>query len=104
MRLELVPELEYGQPRHNWVADHGTLRLDAGRPRKVYDEMAFAATLAPGHMLVLASLPNRPGSLGHSFFTESAGGRLEQKLLILRLSQTQHDDLFAHQEIPPAQQ
>ena len=47
-------------------------------------------------MLVLTSLPNRQGSLGHHFFTET-NGRLEQKLLIIRLSQTQHDGLF----VPP---
>ncbi len=46
-------------------------------------------------MLVLSSLSNRPGSLGHHFFTEKQNeGRLEQKLLIIRLAQTQHDGLF----------
>ena len=38
-------------------------------------------------------MPNRPGSLGHHFFTERQD-RPEQKLLIIRLSQTQHDGLF----------
>ena len=52
-----------------------------------------SATLPPGAMLVLGSLSSRPGSLGHHFFTEN-DGRLEQKLLVVRLAQTQHDDLF----------
>jgi hypothetical protein len=55
--------------------------------------MAITAELAPGSMLILSSLANRPGSLGHHFFTESEP-RLEQKLLIVRLAQTQHDGLF----------
>ena len=48
-------------------------------------------------MLIVSSLPNRPGSVGHYFFTENEA-RLEQKLLIVRLAQTQHDGLFSPPE------
>jgi hypothetical protein len=51
-------------------------------------------------MLILSSLPNLPGSLGHHFFTES-DGQLRQKLLILRLAQTQQDDLFRPPDVLP---
>ena len=44
-------------------------------------------------MLVLSCLPDRPGSLGHYFFTEGEDNRLKQKVLVLRLCQTQHNDL-----------
>lgn len=94
VRLELVPELHHGDVRRRYVGQQGMLRLEAGKPRRVFEEMAFSATLAPGDMLLLSSLPNRPGSLGHHFLTEE-DGQLEQKLLVLRLSQTQHDDLFS---------
>ncbi len=93
VRLELVPELHHDQPRQRWVGNQGMFHLDASRPKRVFDDMTMSADLAPGAMLVLSSLPNRPGSLGHHFFTEN-GERLEQKLLIVRLSQTQHDGLF----------
>ena len=93
VRLELVPELHYGQPRQRWVAGQGMMRLETGRSRQVYDDMAMTTELAPGAMLILSSLPNRQGSLGHHFFTDD-GERLEQKLLVIRLSQTQHDALF----------
>ena len=46
-------------------------------------------------MLVLTCLPDRPGSLGHRFFTHECAGQAEQKLLVIRLSQTQHDGLFS---------
>ncbi len=97
VRLELVPELHHDQPQQRWVGDHGVLRLDASRPRQVYDDMTIKADLAPGAMLILSSLPNRQGSLGHYFFTENSA-RLEQKLLIVRLSQTQHDGLLQSSE------
>jgi len=93
-RLQLVPELHHDQPRARWdVGNQGVLRLESSRPREVYDDMTIAADLPRGAMLILSSLPNRPGSLGHYFLTQN-DGRLEQKLLIVRLSQTQHDGLF----------
>ncbi len=93
VRLQLVPELYHDQIRQRWVGSQGMLRLDASRPKQVYEEMTLSADLEPGGMLILASLPNRPGSLGHYFFTEK-DARLEQKLLIIRLAQTQNDGLF----------
>ncbi len=97
VRLELVPELHYGQPRQRWVGGQGMMRLETSRAKQVYDDMTLSADLSPGTMLVLSSLPSRPGSLGHHFFTQSEP-RLEQKLLVIRLSQTQHDGLFAPPE------
>jgi hypothetical protein len=97
VRLELVPELHHGQPRQRWVGGAGMIRLDTSRDRQVYADMTLSAELDPGAMLVLGCLPDRQGSLGHYFFTEESG-RLEQKLLVIRLSQTQHDGLFN----PPA--
>jgi len=94
VRLELVPELHYGDAQHRYVGNQGVLHLEAGRPRRVFDEMTVTATLSAGQMLVLSSLDCRPGSLGHYFFTQETAGQLEQKLLVVRLSQTQHDDLF----------
>jgi hypothetical protein len=93
VRLELVPGLYHGQPRQRWITGQGMAHLETGRPKQPFDDLKFSADLAPGAMLVLGSLPNRQGSLGHYFFTEKEE-RLEQKLLIVRLSQTQHDGLF----------
>ncbi len=93
VRLEVTPELYHDQPQQRFVANQGVMRLEVGRPKLVFDDLALAANLSPGGLLVLSSLPNRPGSLGHYFFTEK-GDRQEQKLLVIRLSQTQNDPLF----------
>lgn len=98
VRLELTPELHHDQPQQRWVGSHGMMRLETGRPKRTFDDLILSTDLDPGSMLVLSSLPNRPGSLGHYFFTETKDGRVEQKLLIVRLSQTQHDGLFAPPE------
>jgi hypothetical protein len=94
VRLELVPELQHDQPRQHWVGNQGILRLEASRPKRKFDDMTITADLMPGAMLVMTSLSNRSGSLGHHFFTENTNGRLEQKMLLVRLAQTQRDNLF----------
>jgi len=101
VKLELVPELHYGEPRQRWVGTEGALRMEPGRERRVFDDLSLTATLSPGDMVVLSSLPLRSGSVGHSFFTATSAGQLEQKLLVIRVAQTQHDDLFAPGEPLP---
>ncbi len=96
VRLHIVPELHHGQSRQRWIAGRGMMRLDTSRDKRVFDDMALDVDLAPGSMLILSSLCNRPGSLGHDFFAED-DGKLEQKLLIVRLTQTQPHSLFAGQ-------
>ena len=103
VRVELVPELHHSRSRQRWVGDQGVLRLETGRPRRVFGKMAVSATLSPGSMILLSSLPSRPGSLGHQFFTDS-DGRPEQKLLVVRLAQTQHDGLFGPPQVLPLEQ
>ncbi len=93
VRVELVPELQHGPPRQRYVGQQEMWRLEVGKERRVFDKLGFSATLSPGAMLVVSSLPNRPGSLGHHFLTED-DGQAEQKLLLVRLAQTQHDGLF----------
>jgi hypothetical protein len=90
VRLSLVPELHHEQARQRWVGRQGMLQMDTSRPRRSFDDMALSARLMPGDMLVFTSLPDRPGSLGHHFFTTSEG-ESSQKLLVVRLAQTQHD-------------
>lgn len=94
VRLRLVPEVHHGQPRLQRIPTPGGVRLEPGRPRRAFDELALEATLQPGHMILLASLPHKPGSLGHYFFTQEVSGKREQKLVVIRVSQTQRDDLF----------
>jgi len=102
VRLNFVPELQYGEYGPRFTGQQHALRIETSRPHRVFDELAFSATFAAGEMLVISSLPNRPGSLGNGFFAREYGGQKEQKLLVIRLSQTQHDDLLlAHNGPPP---
>ena len=77
------------------------MRLEAGRSRRSFDESDLKSVLRPGQMLVMTGLPNRSGSLGHYFFAEDRSGQMEQKLLVVRLAQTQHDELFDPASVLP---
>jgi hypothetical protein len=94
VRLKLVPELKYGPAKPTLVGQPGIMRLESNQAKRVFQEMTIETSLRPGQMVVLGSLPERRGSLGHHFFTQKTNGRMEQKLLVIRLSQTQHDGLF----------
>jgi len=100
VRLELTPELHHGEMRQRWVGSQEVLRLEANRHRRVFKNLRISATLSPGSLLLVGSLPDRAGSLGHYFFTEGDDHR-EQKLLVIRLAQTQHDGLFSPSRVLP---
>lgn len=96
VRLDLVPEVHHDQARQRFVGDQAMWRLETSRPKQVLDDLKVSAVLTPGTMLLLTTQPDRAGSLGHYFFTEGdKDQRLEQKLLVLRVCQTQHDDLVS---------
>jgi hypothetical protein len=99
VRLDLVPELQYGETRNQFIGDNnGVVRLEPGQSRRVFDSLAVSAVLSPGQLLVVTSVPTRPGSLGHQFLTLEQGGKRRQKLLLIRLAQTQHQGLFSATE------
>lgn len=95
LQLELVPEVQYGDAQLRQVVGEGTLRLEPGRPRKCFPELAARFVLRPGQMLLFASTPDTPGSLGHYFFTDDAGEQRTRRLLMIRLAQAGEDELFS---------
>ncbi|HBO45355.1 MAG TPA: hypothetical protein DD670_15780 [Planctomycetaceae bacterium] len=94
VRLELVPQILHGNYSQRWSADdQGMLHLNPGRDKRSFDDMKIEALLSTGQMLAISTMPSCPDSLGHHFFRESSGN---QKLILIRLSQTQHDGEFDH--------
>ena len=65
--VELSPELHYGDAQLKFVGGDGVLRTEPARPKRTFDDLKISATLSPGQMLVLSSLSECPGSLGHYF-------------------------------------
>lgn len=96
VRLELVPEIEHGETRQRWIGQEGSFRVDSGREQKVLDHLRMDLRLSPGEVLVVTCTSEQKG-LGKHFFGSGDPG--EQKLLMIRIAQTQYDDVFAPEKL-----
>ncbi|HTN75552.1 MAG TPA: hypothetical protein VL096_09905, partial [Pirellulaceae bacterium] len=96
VRMELVPEVEHGQSKQRWIGQDGAFHVESSKSHKVLDGLRMELLLSPGEVLVLSCTADQKG-LGKQFFAESKPG--EQKLLMIRLAQTQYDDLFAPESV-----
>ena len=99
VKVDVTPEVEHGEVKQRWQGGNGTMMQRMGKERIVLDQLRIVTTLAPGQSLLLSSTEDAHG-LGDHFFVETAGGTVERTLLLVRLAQTQHDDLFAPGALP----
>jgi hypothetical protein len=97
VQLELVPEVHHGEQQARFVGGDGIMRLEPGKPREVFDDLRIRVTLSPGEMLLISSLPDRPGSVGHYFFTQPTSERTTQKLLVIRVAHGGKHALFSNE-------
>ncbi|MEX0939157.1 MAG: hypothetical protein WDZ59_14950 [Pirellulales bacterium] len=100
-RLVLLPEIHHGDPQRQYTFEDGIGRLSMARPIESFAKLRLETQLSPGQMLLVTSLPDRPGSLGHHFFTEPGEAHQQQKMIVIRLAQTPDDALFSEDELPP---
>ncbi len=94
VQLNLAPEMQYGEMAQSFEpTQEGVWKLQASRKREAFPNLDILASLSAGQMLILTCLPEQTGSLGHHFFADRTSGVTEQKLVIIRLSQTQQTGL-----------
>jgi len=93
VRLELTPEVEYGDMRQRFVGGPGTLLVKNSRERHVFQRLGMSTIMSPGQTLVVTSTP-QPRGLGEQFFAPAASSDRGRTLMLIRLAQTQFDDLF----------
>ena len=92
VRVELMPEIEHGQAKQRWKGQEGAFHVEASKDHKVLDTLKMDLMLSPGDVLVLSCTPDQKG-LGKQFFADAKPG--EQKVMLIRIAQTQYDDVFA---------
>ena len=95
VRLKLTPEIHYGNVRQGVDVASNSLIFRPFRDREVFAELEMAANLRPGQVMVLGS-SGHSTLMGHLFLSQAETveeGR--RKLVLVRLVQTQLDDLFA---------
>ncbi len=84
VRFDLLPILEYGDPKQTTTMFNGALIPEFSRDRLPYDSLKISVKLLPGQWLVLGPTDEDPPGLGKSFFTRDKG-RPEQKIMVFRL-------------------
>ncbi len=103
--LRLAPEIQHGEERKAFVRSDFGLRPEMSRERKVWEDLALSVKLRPGQMIAL-SCNGEPKSsnLGKAFFvTHTAEQTDERVLLLIKLAETQLDELFAPEGVAAAQ-
>ena len=100
IRLELMPEIEHGESQRRFESSDGILRVEFSPDRVKFDELRIDAALLTGQFLIVGGRSDRSGSLGFQYFTESTADRRQQKLLLIRPSLAEPDDLFSPDALP----
>ena len=101
VRLELNPEIEHGETKNQWVGEEGTLVQKLNKEKLNFDALHIETLLSPGQTLLIGPTPDIKG-LGEYFFTETAATGTQRRYLLVRLAQTQLDDLFGTNTTPQA--
>lgn len=97
-RIDVVPMIEHGIPKQKVDVSQQAYVWTMERERKAFDELRVSSNLIAGQTLVLTQTPDDSG-LGHLFFSERTGDESNTKILLIRLAQTQLDDLFTRGQI-----
>jgi hypothetical protein len=92
-RVELTPEIEHGEMKNRWVPASGALVQQLGKDRKVFEKLRLECELKPGQTLVLGPTAE-PCGVGQPFFSVEQPTQ-RRILLLIRLSGSEQDDLFA---------
>jgi hypothetical protein len=103
VRLELVPELHHGEPKTQTTPSDGMFILTTQRDKEVFSELKIEASLAPGEVLLLTSLEDCPGSIGHQLFVRTEGETPLRTLWALRIAKAGGDRAFADWDTQPSE-
>lgn len=101
-RLALTPEIHHGELRKAFVSTELGVRPEMRREQEVWDDLRIDAHLREGQVLMVAA-SQPPRSIGGAFFiTHNADRSQDHLVLLVRLSATQLDDLFAPEVVTQA--
>jgi hypothetical protein len=102
--IQLTPEVQHGEPRKAFISSGAGMRPEMRYDHQSWKRLKIAAKLRPGQILVLScnGEPNAP-NLGRAFFvTHTAEQTDERAVLLVKLTSTQLDELFAPDKVQAA--
>lgn len=94
VRVELVPSIDFGEPRQRIIGGQGAYRYDVKRKEQAFESLAVATSLVKGQTLVVTS-SKQPKGLGGAFFADRFESTPDRLLLLIRIAGSQQDELFA---------
>lgn len=97
VKLVLTPEIEHGENKTRWLGSEGMMIQQTAQDRLVLDRLRWEVVLRPGETMLVGPQGDNRG-LGEYFFAHKSGGNVQRRLLVVRFSQTQFDDLFAREQ------
>lgn len=92
-RLELLPEVHYGELKNQYVGHNGSYVMEPRRERVPFRLLRTAVVLSPGQTLVISATPE-PIGLGKNFFVQPPEEGDARKILLIRLAASPEDPLF----------
>ncbi|HEV7281034.1 MAG TPA: hypothetical protein VGN57_12590 [Pirellulaceae bacterium] len=96
-RLELLPEVHYGELRTQYVGHNGSYLMEPRRERVPFRLLRTEVILSPGQTLVVSATPE-PIGLGKNFFVQPPEEGDMRKILLIRLAISPKDPLFQESE------
>ncbi|MFP6621714.1 MAG: hypothetical protein VB877_20385 [Pirellulaceae bacterium] len=94
VRIQLLPEIQHGDMRSQYVGHDGSWLLNNNRETRSFSSLAMEVLMTPGESLALSCTPEVKG-LGQHMFADGKHDSDTQYLVLIRLVQTQFDELFA---------
>lgn len=94
VRIQLTPTIEHGVLRNQYVGGDQSFMLQAGRDTHAFEDLRMENLLSPGETLAITKTLDAKG-LGSHFFAADAATSSSGSVMLIRLAQTQQDDLFS---------
>ena len=99
VEIELTPEIKHGAFQRQWVPGNGLYKYDVSRAGVEFEKLRLTAVASPGQTLLVTCTEDVKG-LGGLFFARGSRSDAERLVLLIRLAQTQYDDLFDTEQTP----
>ena len=99
VEVRLTPEVHHGdlRTRYTGVEEQGIFLVTPSREREVFDALQIRAELAPGELVVVGSMSEMAGSLGHLFHSDQGQQQHDDKLILVRLLRIPQTDILVNQ-------
>jgi hypothetical protein len=94
VRIQLTPTIEHGLMRNQYVGGDQSFMLQTGRDTYEFEDLRLENLLSPGQTLAVTKTLDAKG-LGSHFFAADAAASSSGSVMLIRLAQTQLDDLFS---------